>query len=166
MPISLQLKDLIGPIVSLVGAIFSALFFWKNYSLSRQNASRAVYVDGQKFLIEICKQLISEPMLWCIYDDHVLPEEDVEEVKKPLFRAKLEAFAHLHLNMFEMILNEAPNPETGKAWNESNVWINYLHDTLTRSALIREVLEEPGSNRIWSPLLLAKYRDWKDHKER
>ena len=161
MPPSLQPKDLIGPIISLVGAVLSAFFFWKNYSLSRQNANRAVYVDGQKFLIEICKQLISEPMLWCIYDDHALPEEDAEEANTPLFRAKLAAFAHLHLNMFEMILNEAPNPETGHAWNESNVWINYLHDTLARSALIRQVLDEPESSRIWSPVLLAKYKDWK-----
>jgi len=103
-------------------------------------------------------------MLWCIYDDYVLPEEDIGEAQKPLFRAKLDAFAHLHLNMFEMILNEAPNPKTGRSWNESSVWINYLHDTFARSALIRGVLEEAASSRIWSPVLLEKYKDWKDQK--
>jgi hypothetical protein len=33
------------------------------------------------------------------------------ELLEPKFQAKLLAFAHLHLNMFEIVLAEAPNPE-------------------------------------------------------
>ena len=76
-------------------------------------------------------------------------------------KAKLEAFAHLHLNMFEIVLAEAPNPGSGERQNQSNVWISYFQDTLRRCSLIRKVLEEPASNRIWSRVLLEQYSDWK-----
>jgi hypothetical protein len=161
MPASLQLKDIIGPTVSVAAACLSGWFLWKNYRMTRKIADRSVYIDGQKFLIEICKHLMSEPLLWSIYDDGPLQNEHATEIAAPLFQAKLLAFAHLHLNMFEIIMNEAPNPVDGQKQNLSNVWVNYFHDTLSRSHLIREVLEAPESSRIWSAVLLGHYACWK-----
>jgi hypothetical protein len=69
-------------------------------------------MDGQKFLIEICKQLTAEPLLWCVYDGDVthkhLRQQFAKDVEDPKFQGKLLAFAHLHLNMFEIVLAEAP----------------------------------------------------------
>jgi len=59
-------KDFIGPAISVGAATLSIVFFVKTHRLSRRVADRSIYLDGQKFLIEICKQLISEPILWCI----------------------------------------------------------------------------------------------------
>jgi hypothetical protein len=80
------------------------------------------------------------------------------------FPGKLRAFAHLHLNMFEIIVNEVPPPGTGNKRNESNVWFDYLDDTLTRSKAVRDVLEESASERIWSDELREVYQLWKEHR--
>lgn len=151
--------------VSILAAGLSAFFFWLNYQNSKKNANRSIYIDGQKFVIEICKQLISEPLLWCLYDDNPLRVERAREIEDPLFEQKIRAFAHLHLNMFEIVVNEVPKPGFGRKKNPSNVWFNYFHDTLKRSSLVREVLEEPESNHIWSPVLLKEYLKWKVHHQ-
>lgn len=161
MQTALALKDILGPIVSVFAAALSVFFFWLSYQNTKKAANRSIYVDGQKFVIEICKQLISEPQLWCLYDDSPLRAKMGFEVEEPLFRQKLRAFAHLHVNMFEIVVNEVPKPGFGKKKNPSNVWFNYFHDTLKRSKLVRDVLEEPESHNIWSPVLLKEYRDWK-----
>jgi hypothetical protein len=161
MPTSLELKDILGPAISVAAACASGWFWFKTYQMTRKIADRSIYVDGQKFLIEICKQLMSEPLLWCIYDESPLQSKHAAEIAAPLFQAKLRAFAHLHLNMFEIIINEAPNPAEGEKQNPSNVWINYFEDTLGRSRFIRDVLEEPESSKIWSAILLERYRQWK-----
>src|SRR5215475_10477160 len=122
-----------GTVVSILAAGVSGAFAWINYQMSRKAANRSIYVDGQKFLIEVCKQLVSEPILWCVYDDEPLRKEEAFKPNDPLQVAKLKAFAHLHLNMFEIIVNEVPARGTGKKRNASNVWYDYLDDTLSRS---------------------------------
>ena len=79
---------------------------------------------------------------------------------EPKFQAKLLAFAHLHLNMFEIVFAEAPRADPSDPDNHTNVWNRYLEDTLARSSLIRKVLDEPESGKIWSPVLLGKYHKW------
>ena len=177
LPFSLQPKDVIGPIISFIAMLvsftaagISFFYYRKNYALSKQNADRAIYMDGQKFLIEVCKQLTAEPLLWCLYDGDVaqlsLRTNFSKELEEPKFQAKLLAFAHLHLNMFEIVVAEAPDPQASDPNNHTNVWLRYLDDTLTRSSLIRKVLEEPESGKIWSAVLLDQYGKWKDaHKE-
>ena len=101
MLFSLETKDVVGPLVSIGAAALSAFLFWKNYTLTRRNSDRAIYIEGQKFLLEICKQLMADPSLWCIYDEWCIYDD--EELQKdssvneatPLFRAKIRAFAHL-----------------------------------------------------------------------
>lgn len=67
--------------------------------------------------------------------------------------------------MFEIVLAEAPDPEESDPNNHTNVWLRYLDDTFTRSSLIRKVLEEPASKKIWSAVLIEQCGLWKDvHK--
>jgi hypothetical protein len=161
--------NILGPVISGLAALISFFYYRKNYDLSKQNADRAIYMDGQKFLIEICKHLTAEPLLWCVYDGDVgqqqLRQQFSKDIEEPKFQAKLLAFAHLHLNMFEIVLAEAPNPNASDPKNQSNVWVDYFHDTLTRSSLIRKVLDEPESRKIWNKVLLGLYTQWKEeHK--
>lgn len=162
LPFGLQSKDLPGAVVSAIAALLSAAFAWKSAQATKANANRSIYVDGQKFLIEVCKQLVAEPVLWCVYDDSPLRTEKIYCPNDPLQHAKLRAFAHLHLNMFEIIVNEVPKPSRWR-WrrNASNVWYDYLHDTFDRSALTREILDEPISQKIWSKALHKEYERWK-----
>ncbi len=84
---------------------------------------------------------MSDPELWCVYDDHPLVAETGNKIDDPRFAAKLSAFSHLHLNMFEIILNEAPNPAKSHQENQSDIWLNYFHDTLSRSRRIEKLLK-------------------------
>ena len=165
MLFSLQAKDLVGPIVSLFAAGLSGLFFYLNSQSNSRASNRSIYVDGQKFVLEICNHLMADPLLWYFYDDYKLHEDNAAAIGTPLFQGKLMAFAHLHLNMFEIIFNEIPPPATGSKRNPSNVWLDYFHDTLNRSHVVRDTLEETGSDRIWGSKLLDEYRRWKKLKE-
>lgn len=80
MLFSLETKDVVGPLVSIGAAALSAFLFWKNYTLTRRNSDRAIYIEGQKFLLEICKQLMADPSLWCIYDEWCIYDD--EELQK------------------------------------------------------------------------------------
>ena len=164
LPYGLEPKDIIGPVVSIAAAavsVVAVIFAWKSVQQGKINANRSIYVDGQKFLIEVCKHLIAEPVLWCIYDDDPLRMEGIYDAEDPIQQAKLRAFSHLHLNMFEIIVNEVPKPNVGTR-NASNVWYDYLDDTLTRSSMIRDILGEPASKQIWSEALHNEYHHWKD----
>jgi hypothetical protein len=160
LPFNLTPSDLPGPIVSAVAALISAYFAWKTGKATRANANRSIYVDGQKFLIEVCKLLVDEPVLWCLYDDNPLRSNPVYRPNDPLQHAKLRAFAHLHLNMFEIIVNEVPKPSWWRR-NASNVWYDYLEDTFNRCPLVRSILEEPIAKTLWSDRLNKKYALWK-----
>src|SRR5438067_10080373 len=98
-------KDVLGPMVSVAAAAASAVCFWLNFRLSKRMADRSLNLEAQKLLIEINRQLISDPWLWSIYDDHpVRTSPDYERLctRSMLFHAKLEGFAYLKLNMFEI----------------------------------------------------------------
>ena len=97
-----------------------------------------------------------------MYDDDPLRKEKIYDINDPVQRAKLRAFAHLHLNMFEIIVNEVPKPAVFGKKPASKVWYDYLDDTFTRSRMIREILEEPASKTIWSEALHNEYERWKD----
>lgn len=164
LPYGLQPKDVVGPIVSVAAAIVSIAFAWKNIQIAQRDANRSIYVDGHKFLIDLCKQLIADPVLWCVYDDELLRREKLYNPDDPAQQAKLRAFAHLHLNMFEIIISEVPKPKKHGRPTASNIWYQYFEDTLNRSQIIRGILEEEASSRIWSATLLKEYRHWKDER--
>lgn len=145
LPFSLQPKDIVGPILSMSAASVSVIFAWKNVVIAKRSASRSIYVEGHKFLFDICKQLAADPVLWCVYDDELLKMAAIYKPEDPVQQAKLRAFAHLHLNMFEIMINEVPKPKKRGKPNASNVWYRYFDDTLCRSTLMREILEEPSS---------------------
>jgi hypothetical protein len=149
-------KDFVGPVVSSVAALLSLIFFLLNWRLAWRLANRGIYVEGQKLLVEICKQLMDDPKLWAIYDDSRLPEL----VDNAEFQGKLRGFAHLHLNMFEIMFLEAPRRGIIRE-NQSDVWVRYFNNTLSNSTLLREVLEEPASKGIWSKRMLRIYEKWK-----
>jgi hypothetical protein len=165
LPDRLETKDIVNAVVSAIALLVSVI----SVRISRRNAKASIYFESQKFLIEVCKQLISEPVLWCVFDDEPLRNNTaVYKPNDPQQDAKLRGFAHLHLNMFEIVVNEAPRPISRILWyrilpnrsNASNVWYAYLHDTFTRSRMIREVLETERP--IWSPALYEELVKWRE----
>jgi len=154
----------IGPLVSILGAALSWAFLFRNYRLSRRMAERSLNLEAKKMLLELNRQLISDPWLWSIYDEHAVRADanfDTNCANSGIFHAKLEAFAYLCLNAFEVILAEAPKPAKRGHRNESNIWVDFFHDSLARSSVIRGILERPDTPKLWSPILIARYEEWK-----
>jgi hypothetical protein len=161
----LQPSDIIGPVVSVVAATASAVCFWLNFKLSKRMADRSLNLEAQKMLLELDRQLMSDPWLWSMYDDHPIrlsPDYERLCARSPVFQAKLEAFAYLKLNMFEIVLVEAPEPTATGTRNYSNVWLDYFHHTVARSSVIRAIFERPDASQLYNPLLIELYRQWKD----
>ena len=104
------LTDDVGPVVSMLAAAVSAWFFVLSFWLSKRMASRSQHLEAQKLLLEVNRQLIADPRLWALYDDHPVRKDPSFEEDSPLLTAKLEAFAFLKLNMFEIILAQAAKP--------------------------------------------------------
>jgi hypothetical protein len=122
-------------------------------------ADRSLNLEAQKMLLEINRQLIADPWLWSIYDEHAVRADadfSAKCAESRLFHAKLEAFAYLCLNAFEVILAEARGRR-----NESNIWADFFRDSVARSTVVRSILERPDASRIWSPILIERYEEWK-----
>lgn len=159
------LKDVIGPLISTVAAALSVVCFWLNFRLSKRMADRSLNLEAQKMLLEINRRLISDPWLWSIYDDHPVrtdPDFDGNCGKSGLFQAKLQAFAYLKLNMFEVILAEAPEPAQQGRRNASNVWLDFFHYTIANSSVIRGILERSDTSQLYNPVLIGLYEEWKN----
>ena len=77
-----------------------------------------------------------------------------------LFQAKLEAFAYLILNMFEVVLAEAPTPERKGRRTESAVWVDFFKHAISKSSIVRGILEIPHSMQVYSHVLTDLYADW------
>jgi hypothetical protein len=161
MMLQASLKDTAGPIVSMFAAAISILFFVLSFRLSKRMANRALNLEAHKMLIDIDRQLIADPRLWAFYDDHPVSKDQELNESSLQFRAKLEAFAYLQLNMFEIILLEIPEPAEGMDRNHSNVWCDFFFDTISRSSLARSILDRPNSGKIYNIVLLALYDQWK-----
>ena len=159
----LGVKDYIGPIVSIVAAILSFVYFWRGFRLSKRMTDRSLNLEAQKMLLEINRQLISDPWLWSIYDDHPVRSDSEFESKcgqSRLFQAKLQAFAYLCLNMFEVVLAEAPEPEQQGHRNASNHWVDFFRHAVSRSTVVREILEASEARQLYDPVLIALYTEW------
>lgn len=157
-------KDVLGPLISVLAAALSVLCFRLNFRLSKRMADRSLNLEAQKLLLEFNRQLISDPWLWSIYDDHPVrkdPEFQTKCGNSALFHGKLLALAYLVLNMFEIVLIEVPEPDQDNPRDISNVWVNFFHYTMARSSVVRGILEGESTARLYNPVLVHLYREWK-----
>ena len=161
----MSLKDIAGPLVSMFAALISILFFALTFRLSRRMADRSLNLEAHKMLLDINRQLIADPRLWTFYDDHAVASDLELRDKSLLFRSKLEAFAYLQLNMFEIILLEVPEPSTGEERNPARVWCDFYFDSIARSSVMREILDRPNSAKIYNAVLMTLYAQWKTNNQ-
>jgi hypothetical protein len=139
-----------GAIVSILAAIGSLYYFYKNRDLSRDIADRTVTFEAQKLLVEINKQFIADPSLFAIYDDNLENKKALEN--DPKLKAKVDALGYMKLNVYEIVFSKLPDdPREGS-------WRAYFIDSLDRCSVLAEELKV--SRGIYDPKLLKAYDDW------
>jgi hypothetical protein len=152
-----QLNNALAPAVSVGAAIISLAA----YLLNRQGAKRALNLEAQKMLLEVNRQLLSDPTLFAFYDDHPIRNSAFFDGNSPLFRARLEAFAYLQLNMFEIVLHEIQKPRKHRKKAPSVLWHEFFRYTVAHSSVARAILDQPESADLYNPDLLRVYARWK-----
>jgi hypothetical protein len=165
MTLDIDFKDMVGPLVSLIAAALSILFFVFSFRLSKRTSDRSLNLEAQKMLLELNRQLIADPQLWSIYDDHPIRAAPEFDASSQQFQGKLEAFAYLYLNMFEIVLFEARESSKRGERDPPSLWLKFFHFTVARSSIVRTILEGPDSNQLYNPVLLAHYEQWKKNTE-
>jgi hypothetical protein len=127
-------------IVSFVSLAISLIAAYKTYTFSEYQLRLSNRTEFQKLLVDIDKSLIEHPELWAIYDSYsALREAD------PVGRVRLQAFAHMVLNIFECVFAfYGDSPKLTNAEQESfQAWKGFLKFTLQESSLTRELLNTP-----------------------
>ena len=170
-------SDKISAIALLVSA-FSALWAYFSFRKAQEANKRALIMQGETFLLEANKMIMADPLLLAIFDDAPIRKEHPEETAGTVFQVKLEAFADVLLNMFDVMLSELPNPSKAvaelqrlgaKAHSRSDIWIRFFLDTVAGSSLVRERIEGKGPIRkggTYQPALLGLYREWQEISSR
>jgi len=150
----------VAPVISSVGSVISAICFvttlfltwWTIQTTLRNNELIAKYNARNSLsslLIDVDKQLIEWPELWCIYDNATLPKCDSPEAK-----AKRDAFIYQHFNMFEAAhsyytADEKINPNTNdREYNAS--WNGYMSQFFNQSSDARALFESERTKNIYS----------------
>ncbi len=139
--------------VSVVAAVLSFIYFWKNRKLSKEIADRTVNIEAQKFLLEVNKQYVCDPRLFAIYDKY--PNRDELFKREPDLLEKVRAFGYLKLNVFEIVYSVLP---------EGGAWQAYFEDSLEKCSLLRQELTD--QEKIYDKNLLAAYKRWKMKTEK
>ena len=159
-----SLYELFGVVISLVAAILSGWFAFLSYKQAQKISDRGLNVEGTKMLLDIDKCLMDDPRLWACLDDH--PVRNTEEFRDaentPIFKAKLDAFAHFVLNTFEIVLSETRVPKDCADPHLSQLWGNFFTDTISKSTILRTILDCDESLKIVHPNLIELYSEWKD----
>src|SRR5262245_1652792 len=83
---------------SLVVAVVSAYI---SYRISEYQIRLSARNDFQKLLLEANRELIDNPELWAIYDNHPLAARFNRD--DPMQCGRLEAFAYMYVNLLEMV---------------------------------------------------------------
>lgn len=125
-------------IISACIALFATYFSMRSYSKSIRNAAR---VEHNNFFQEIDKQLITDPLLWTVYND---PEilNGLVRPNTPLHFMKRKAFLYLHLNSYDsifyfyhkIIIKNEIDRSTYTSWN------NYYRDLYRKSDEFRMIV--------------------------
>jgi hypothetical protein len=146
-----------SPLLTILLAILSptAIVGMFAYKLNKTIAERTVTIEAQKLLLEINKQLVSEPALFAIYDAH--PGRQDLLARDPRLPKKLEAIGYMHLNVFEIVFAVLPH---GKSYK---TWIEYFNDSLNRCSILQKNLD--ANLNIYHDDLKAAYKSWRDSRK-
>lgn len=133
-------NEILTLFIAIVSLILSGFAASKAYALGSFQLRLSNRIEYQKLLFEIDKQLMQDPSLWAMYNEHADLLDRTDRVQK----LKLEAFICFHINLLEVVYVFFQNvtvltkeeKEVSKAWDR---WTRYLIDNCSglRAALMR-----------------------------
>lgn len=157
-------SDIITLSVALLSLVLSGFAAYKAYNLGNHQLRVVNRIEYQKLLFDIDKQLMQDPALWAIYDNHPLSAQKKDD---PTEKGKREAFLHYHANLLELVYVffcdarwlTADEKLVANAWDG---WTKYLiaNSSEFRTLLSRADLKESFNAKFVSNIekLLAAYR--------
>jgi hypothetical protein len=125
-------------VVSIVVAVYAAV---KTKALSEQQLRLGNRNEFQKMLFEITRQMLAEPILYSIYDDHPLASARHDDLAE---NAKRESVVWLFFHMFELVFAFYPGEPDSPIERESlRCWNVYCASFFRRSSLARAMISRP-----------------------
>ena len=137
--------DSIALVISLVAAALATYAAVQTYHLDKASFRVSNYHQFDALLIEIDKQLIELPQLSAIFD--AAPFEG-----EPLEKRRLEAFVHMHLDLFQMV-HSFIEDRTQKGHDIdhefSDSWLAYMRSFIHECPLAREMLAQSTTKDVF-----------------
>ena len=140
-------------IISVLSLSISVVVGYKAYIFSEYQLRLSSRNDFQALLVDINKTLVEHPELWAIYDSYPVPRE-----ADPIGSARLQAFAHMVLNVFECVFAfYGDSPRLTKAERDAfDAWKGFLKNTLLESSFARDLVGKPHIRVMYHAKLIAE----------
>jgi hypothetical protein len=147
--------DIATLIISLMSLLISMIVAYKTYIFGKYQLRLGNRNEFQKMLVDISKTLVEHPELWAIYDLYPVPREWLAD---PMGKAKLQAFAHMVLNVCECVFAYyGDSSRLSKAERKDfDTWKGFLRDTLQKSSFARELVSNPNIRSMYHAKLLTE----------
>ncbi len=127
--------------ISLIALIISIIVAFRNWWYNEISVRYTARNHYMSVLFDIDKQLISNPSLWSIYDNH---STGITKLTEATEVGKRRAFIYFHINLFEIVFNDYNKVlhlnQTDRQFWES--WKTYIKQFFTRSSEARQVFKE------------------------
>jgi hypothetical protein len=140
--------------VAALSLFVAGLAAYRTYALSHHQLRLGSRHEFQKLLLEMNKELVRDPELWGVYDSHPMAHVHRDE---PIHTAKLEAFAYMMLNIFQIVFVYSAEKVRTSAPERAffAAWEGTLKDFVCGSSLAREILfSRPDSGLIYDQRFL------------
>jgi hypothetical protein len=132
--------------------VSSVAAFW-TYNLSLRQLRLGSRHEFQKLLLDLNKEMVRDPELWGVYDSQPMAQVKRDE---PAHRAKLEAFAYMMLNIFDIVyifsIEELGERAIEKGYFAA--WNGTLRDFVRDSSLAKDLLSRPVAKLVFDPRFL------------
>jgi hypothetical protein len=146
-------------VVATLSFLVAGIAAWKTYDLGHRQLRLGSRHEFQKLLLEANKELVRDPELWGVYDDHPMAQVMRDD---SAHKAKLEAFAYMMLNIFHIVIVFIADSPEGRANDPHRAFLNAykgtMGDFICNSSLARELLSRPDAELIYDQGFLKLMR--------
>jgi hypothetical protein len=158
--------EIVSLTLSIISLFVASVAAYQAYRLGRQQLHFLARQEFHKLLLDLDRELMRDPTLWGIYDDH--PMHGLAPANDPAHVAKLEAFAFLNINLIELVF--AFEQEAGHLSAKDRQFFQGWHGTcrytVFKSGLIRDIIDRKDCQGLFGQSFLAWVKNFKEEWRR